>query len=344
METFVLQRADVGDFLTACATVWQVHVPVAVADAGHRYAALAEVGVEAIALDALRTMLPAKKYFFPPEEALYTFDVEGYRTAPLDAPPLCLFGLHPCDLHGLDITDRFFDRDHPDRTYRARRRNTVLIGLGCMPDAHCFCSSVGSQHIDALYDVFLWDLGDRFYVLVRSEAGHDLIHRARDRFTAPDDDDRRAWLALLDRRRDAFSLHLDVHDLPQVLETQTDAPVWRQLGAACFACGACSMVCPTCTCYDLFDRVGLDGAGERCRRWDSCLFRDFDRVAGNHHFRTDRGDRVRNRYYHKEHGYVAQFGAPSCVGCGRCIEACPAGIDIVSVFRQVRVACGMEAR
>ena len=39
------------------------------------------------------------------------------------------------------------------------------------------------------------------------------------------------------------------------------------------------------------------------------------------------------------------FGMPSCVGCGRCIDACPAGISVVSLFQKVRGGCylGEEA-
>jgi sulfhydrogenase subunit beta (sulfur reductase) len=37
---------------------------------------------------------------------------------------------------------------------------------------------------------------------------------------------------------------------------------------------------------------------------------------------------------------VEQFGMPSCVGCGRCIDSCIAKIDITQVFAKVRSSCG----
>ncbi len=59
-------------------------------------------------------------------------------------------------------------------------------------------------------------------------------------------------------------------------------------------------------------------------------------VAGGHNFREKRADRVKNRYYHKQEAFVREFGMPSCVGCGRCIENCPTGINVVEVFQYVR--------
>ncbi len=341
LEFFILSKQDLGPFLLACEADWRVQVPVAIEDGTYRFAPLAEMLPDEIALEYLRTQLPPKKYFFPPEEDLYRFGPDGYLPVELEPEPLLLFGLHPCDIHGLHIADYFFQRQYPDRTYNARRAKSLVIGLGCLPDAKCFCASLGTSHVDSDYDIFLWDLGERFYVMVRTESGHDLIHLRRELFHPVSDPDEREYLRLLERRRGLFTTELEVSDLPQVLETQQESPVWHELGAVCFACGACSMVCPTCTCYDLFDRPDLSGCGSRCRRWDSCMFRDFDRGAGDHHFRARRGDRVRNRYYHKEHGFVNEFGLPSCVGCGRCINACPAGINVVNVFRQVRHGCGM---
>ena len=97
------------------------------------------------------------------------------------------------------------------------------------------------------------------------------------------------------------------------------------------------MVCPTCYCYDVYDELNLDQvSGQRKRMWDSCLRKEHALVAGGENFREHRSDRVKFRYYHKQRGFVAEYGRPSCVGCGRCIVACPAKIDIVEVIQKIR--------
>jgi sulfhydrogenase subunit beta (sulfur reductase) len=42
------------------------------------------------------------------------------------------------------------------------------------------------------------------------------------------------------------------------------------------------------------------------------------------------------RFYHKQRGFVAEYGRPSCVGCGRCAEVCPAEINIITVIQTIR--------
>jgi len=77
-------------------------------------------------------------------------------------------------------------------------------------------------------------------------------------------------------------------------------------------------------------------AGTRTRSWDSCLFSTHALVAGGENFRESRSSRIKFRFYHKQRGFVAEYGRPSCVGCGRCMTACPVNIDIVEVLAALR--------
>ena len=65
-------------------------------------------------------------------------------------------------------------------------------------------------------------------------------------------------------------------------------------------------------------------------------FKDYALVAGGHNFREDKSSRIKNRFFHKQRGFVAEYGRPACVGCGRCIEACPAGINIIELITKLR--------
>jgi sulfhydrogenase subunit beta (sulfur reductase) len=66
------------------------------------------------------------------------------------------------------------------------------------------------------------------------------------------------------------------------------------------------------------------------------VFYNHAAVAGGENFRESRASRIKFRFYHKQRGFVAEYGRPSCVGCGRCIEACPVNIDIIEVINRLR--------
>jgi len=139
-----------------------------------------------------------------------------------------------------------------------------------------------------------------------------------------------------DKRR-AFQLHVEIRDLPEIFEMEYQSHIWDELGKRCLSCGSCSMVCPTCYCYDVADDVELGTrAGHRVRFWDSCLFTSHALVASGENFREGRASRIKFRFYHKQRGFVAEYGRPSCVGCGRCITACPVKIDVVQVIESLR--------
>jgi ferredoxin len=74
---------------------------------------------------------------------------------------------------------------------------------------------------------------------------------------------------------------------------------------------------------------------ERLRAWDSCLSERYRRIAGGHNPRPTKAQRLRNRFYCKFHYCPQDFGPIACVGCGRCIVACPVAIDIAEMLGDV---------
>ena len=54
--------------------------------------------------------------------------------------------------------------------------------------------------------------------------------------------------------------------------------------------------------------------------------------ASGHNPRPRQWNRFRQRVYHKFLYYPEKFGRLLCTGCGRCIDACPAGMDLIEVL------------
>jgi sulfhydrogenase subunit beta (sulfur reductase) len=288
--------------------------------------------------EVLRTTVPFKKLLLKPSFVM----LEG---APGEIPNnpgdndrgrQVLFGAHACDIHALKILDLLYLGDYTDPYNLANRSRLVVVGFGCWPDARCFCASMDTSTADDGFDLYLTPLEDRLLVSVGSSKGDDIVRASPHLFAPATDRDTADYLERSRQRSRAFTLEVDISDLPYILELKRDDPVWDEIGARCLCCGSCSTVCPTCSCFNVADEIGADGLARRRRTWDACLFRDYATVAGGHNFRDDRADRVRARYYHKQEAFVREFGMPSCVGCGRCIENCPTGINVVDVFTRVR--------
>jgi sulfhydrogenase subunit beta (sulfur reductase) len=85
----------------------------------------------------------------------------------------------------------------------------------------------------------------------------------------------------------------------------------------------------------MIDTVDLAGDVTRQRAWDNCFFADHAEVAGGHDFRPDRAARLRFRLEHKKLGFGRLRGMPSCVGCGRCLAACPVDIDLDRIAARI---------
>jgi len=337
MKILRIPKADLDLFVSVLPAFGEVYAPVR---RGRGHAFERPVSWSDVDLTYSRTILPPRKLFLPPREALLEFDPRnGYRDLLAEAATRrVLFGVHAYDIEGLNILDRVFATGKfPDPYYVTRRKHTAIIGIDFTPDARHFARSMHADFVDTGFDLFLSDIGDHYLVLVGTSRGDDIATMTGSLLEAPTAVDFAEYKRRSLERRSAYRTHVELADLPEILEIEYDSPVWDELGARCLSCGSCSMVCPTCYCFDVCDHVALGGrAGTRVRTWDSCLFATHALVAGGENFREQRGARVKFRFYHKQRGFVAEYGRPSCVGCGRCAAMCPAGIDITTVIQTIR--------
>ena len=76
------------------------------------------------------------------------------------------------------------------------------------------------------------------------------------------------------------------------------------------------------------EEPALDGlSNTHSRQWDSCFTEGHSAIHGIV-IRADTRLRYRQWLTHKLGSWHDQYGRSGCVGCGRCIAWCPAGIDI----------------
>ena len=296
-----------------------------------------------IRMDYDITILPPKKYFHPQHEPLLKFETHSPKNVQpvITAPQLVLLGVHPYDLHGIATLDAAFAQSPGDANYAARRMATKLIGMnvqGGYINEHQFMADMGTLEAPPDgYDLFLTDLGDRYFVEVGSEDGEGIV-KCSGVFTPAASDDHKAKQAfdIAKAAKYAKKLPYNTRYLPDLLHESYDSLLWDALARRCFSCGTCTNVCPTCYCFDVVDQLNVDAtSGTRERVWDSCQLKAFAEVAGGENFREHRSNRLRHRVFRKGKYIMERTGRLGCVGCGRCIRHCVANISILEAFQQI---------
>ncbi|MBJ6726164.1 4Fe-4S dicluster domain-containing protein [Geomesophilobacter sediminis] len=289
---------------------------------------------EALTLDALPRR-SAKELFFPVCEDILTYErVEG-KMAVRDVdrahyPETVLVGAPPCDAASPAILDSVFSWDYLDDFYLERRKKTTIIGMGCTRgDDACFCSAVGlAPDSVAGSDLFLTPLpGDEYACQVITEKGRSLTADYPGLFHEQSPVD-----PLPAPKQEMKQLNLE--RIKNWLDTHFDDPLWEKFADICAGCGACAFVCPACHCFDINDE-GSSEKGTRRKHWDACGFGKFTNHASGHNPRDVQNKRYRNRIMHKFKYYNDKFGKTLCTGCGRCVRACPVGIDIAGILAEI---------
>lgn len=280
---------------------------------------------EEIELEFQPTVLSPKKFFFPQEEVILEYTTDGKISPKIDAQPLVLFGIHPCEANALKIMDEAFADSYGDPNYLAKREASVVICIDCKDvcDENSFCYNVNTQYAEEGFDLMLHDLGNAEYAItVNSEKGKTFAET----YWTLKDVDTAAFEQFKTDKEQAFKEHPPFKDLerfPEIFEANKEHPIWEQEGSRCLSCGSCIMVCPTCYCFDVADELALGlEEGQRLRRWDACMLSAFARVAGGENFRDDAKSRLKHRINRKFDYLMAKHGLAVCVGCGRCVRAC----------------------
>ena len=332
MRVLKLKRKNIFSFLQAISDGAELWGPVKKGDQTiFDFIRPEEIG--RLNLNFTRTLLPPKKIFVPPSFNMFHFTARGYEEDYSWIRERILFGVHPCDIHGLLNLDRIFVQNYPDSYYVQARQKTLILGLSCWPDDYCLCQSTHTDIIEEGFDLFFSELGEEYLVWIGSSKGDDLIRMKPDFFEEGlNQKDIEKYIEWREKRAQAFRARINFVFMPDLLELKYNDPIWEKAGSACLACGSCSMVCPTCNCYNVRDEIALaNKPGRRIREWDSCTLLEYSLVAGGENFRGKKSLRLKLWYTHKLQAFGSKYGKPSCVGCGRCLVTCPVGINVKTI-------------
>jgi ferredoxin len=288
-------------------------------------------------------MTSPRHFIYPARQTLFKInrDMDQCEAVmPDDNKNTLILAIHPCDMHAISVLDKTLLGDFKDLYYSKLRQDTITVVLNC--NQACdkgFCASMGTGpflQIKEGFDIVLTAKGENYLVEFGSERGQKLVAKAKNLQTARRMDFRDK--SQIEKQAIAsFTKCIDTTGLPELLMRNLDHPVYEQTAdMRCLGCTNCTMVCPTCYCYNVEDYTSFDlKTTERKRHWDSCQELNFARVHDGN-FRSSRQARLRQFVTHKLATWLEQYGCFGCVGCGRCMTWCPTGIDLTEMAKQIQ--------
>jgi formate hydrogenlyase subunit 6/NADH:ubiquinone oxidoreductase subunit I len=286
-----------------------------------------------------KTRWSPKEFLFPRTETLYRYRFGGAMVQLDDPEPMdrdqVLVGVRPCDAAGVARLDETFLTRQVDPMYRQKRDRTTVVSAACAAaDPECFCTAVGGSPVgESGSDIQLVPMDDGWLVRALSDRGRETVHTASSAWAPSTGEQLDQVGRMAAQVSEQISISPVLREWSAVLEEGFEHPVWNEVAQRCLGCSACAYVCPSCTCFDM-NQQGTAWGGEQTRSWDACTFDLFTKHASGHNPREHLGQRYRQRVLHK----FAYLDSPDqhfrCVGCGRCVALCPAGMDIVEVVKQ----------
>jgi ferredoxin len=276
------------------------------------------------------TRFPPKEFFLPKSDTLFVFEKNRkVKISPgISEKKRVIFGIKPCDVNGILVLDKIFTTNYEDPIYTERRKNTVLIALNCNKSGeYCFCDSLGTDTTKNS-DLLLTDTGNEYIVEVQSEAGNQIVKKNGDLFSVTQQ--------IIKKPEVKCKKKVNPEKLVELMNKEFNNKVWEKEANRCISCAACTIVCPTCYCYDVKDVNDTNGKeGARIRKWNFCMLFNFTKVAGDNVFREDRTERLKQFVCHKLCYFKETNNVFLCVGCGRCIQSCIVNIDLTEIAKML---------
>ena len=317
MNRISIQKQEWDDKILQLLSSFTIYAPL---DNGYSsdYVKLDNKTIPSVVYNKPKPVTPLKNFFLPVKE--------NVTSSGSPETPMIIIGAPNCDMMGLALLDEIYlDAEYTDPAYRQRRENSTIISTDCLSiQEHCHCTSYGiapsgNDHADLSLAI----IEDHVILTVYSPKGDAFVQS----------------LSLSGNLREPATEHLDALGkmqekvLEQLKEQNGKLPdyeqtggliaapgktLWEKYASDCVSCGACSAICPSCSCFLLIDRPGF----EKVRQLDTCQYPGFERVAGGEDALHELTERFRNRYMCKYVWKPEKYRSKACTGCGRCIETC----------------------
>jgi ferredoxin len=278
---------------------------------------------EEIVYNEAKPATPLKMFFLPVKINVSEPANPKIKTVIIGAPA--------CDVEGLKLIDLIYlDEKYIDETYLSRRENTIIISTDCyITQENCHCTTYGiNPYAESGCDISLSSDDDNFYLTIWSEKGDLFMKDITSSIKIENIDAGKVESISIRREKTVEELTTKNESLPGTEKSGekivgADLEIWKKYSSKCVSCGACSAICPTCTCFLLIDKPSF----EKVKQQDTCQYPAFERVAGGEDPLKELTIRFKNRYMCKYVWKPQRFNAIACTGCGRCIEACIARIS-----------------
>lgn len=277
-----------------------------------------------------RPLYSFKKYLLPYRESLFNFSQKNKGLSV--KPKQVLLGITVYDLRAIALLAQVFEKDP---YFQNIISNTLFIGQSPVPENTTFYERYEENVLEHFkFDIFLESRGDQndFRIFTGSKHGQRLLNE----FDYNDFEHIEYAGPVPEEGLSEFN-----KTIREKIKKSYGNAIWKDLGRRCLGCEKCTIVCPTCFCFKIYDECDFSGASNnknynRFRAWDSCFNAEFSEIAGGAKFLKTIQDRIYNYYDHKFVRIPTEYNLPGCVGCGRCSEVCPAGINIKDVIAKIQ--------
>ncbi len=295
---------------------------------GLDYELIRPVDIARISYNQPKPATSLKSFFLPVKE--------NVTSETLDEKPRIIIGVPNCDIEGLCLLDEIYlDIEFNDIFYRKRREDTLLISSDCFGiQEHCHCLSYNIKPFSTNNaDLAIMNIDGTIILRIITRKGEDFAKKILTLRPL----EGKGILSAIEKEHLATETLLTTSNkgLPEYnktgkLVTEAKEEIWEKYSARCVSCGACTTICPTCSCFLLIDKPGF----EKVKQMDVCQYPGFERVAGGEDALFDLHKRFKNRYMCKYVWKPGKFNSLACTGCGRCIEACIGKINKNEIFME----------